>query len=130
MPQLAWISPAAVIGLGASSATSTQDAEAASAHGRERYVRMIQSLPDAGVRPARPDEVGAVTAVLADALLDGDLANWLIPNRDKRRSVYPNYFRIFAEYSWLFRAGSWSSWAGSHLSGTTGPGTPTRRASS
>src|SRR5258706_385147 len=50
------------------------------------------------IRPARIYEAGAVTGVLAEAFLDGDLAGWLVPDRFLRRSVYADYFRIFAEF--------------------------------
>lgn len=51
-----------------------------------------------GIRIARSDEVDAVSDVLAEAFLDGDLAPWLIPSRKERKTVYPGYFRIFAEF--------------------------------
>ena len=50
------------------------------------------------VREARIFEVGAVTAVLAEAFLDGDLADWLVPHRERRRAVYADYFLIWAEF--------------------------------
>jgi GNAT superfamily N-acetyltransferase len=59
---------------------------------------MIASRPDFGIHTARLDEVGCVTATLAEGFLNGDLASWLIPDRSTRRTVYAEYFRIFAEF--------------------------------
>jgi GNAT superfamily N-acetyltransferase len=50
------------------------------------------------IREARIYELGAVTAVLAEAFLDGDLAGWLVPDRERRRAVYADYFLIWAEF--------------------------------
>lgn len=51
-----------------------------------------------GIHTARPDEVGCVAQTLADALVHGDPASWLIPSAETRRAVFPEYFRIFAEF--------------------------------
>ncbi|MGK5680143.1 GNAT family N-acetyltransferase [Actinoplanes sp. URMC 104] len=51
------------------------------------------------VRPARLSEADAVVAVLADAFLDGDLADWLVPDRHVRKRVYPDYFRMIAGHA-------------------------------
>jgi ribosomal protein S18 acetylase RimI-like enzyme len=51
-----------------------------------------------GIRPAAAGDVAEVSATLADAFVDGDLADWLIPDRPLRVRVYPKYFRIFVEY--------------------------------
>jgi GNAT superfamily N-acetyltransferase len=59
---------------------------------------VITDRTDFGIHLAGLDDVGAVTGTLAEGFLDGDLANWLIPDRRKRRSVYAGYFRIFAEF--------------------------------
>ncbi|GAA0742198.1 GNAT family N-acetyltransferase [Dactylosporangium roseum] len=50
------------------------------------------------VRTAGPGDLGAVTGILAEAFLDGDLSGWLVPDRATRRTVYAGYFRIFAEF--------------------------------
>jgi GNAT superfamily N-acetyltransferase len=60
---------------------------------------MMHLLSDwPAIRPARLYEVGQVTATLAEAFQDGDLAGWLVPDEITRRKVYPEYFRIFAEF--------------------------------
>ncbi|HKX24253.1 MAG TPA: GNAT family N-acetyltransferase [Candidatus Saccharimonadales bacterium] len=59
---------------------------------------MSDARPDFGIHTASLDEVGCVIDTLADGFLDGDLANWLIPDRPTRRTVYAEYFRIFAEF--------------------------------
>jgi GNAT superfamily N-acetyltransferase len=51
-----------------------------------------------GIRTATAEDAGAVSATLADAFVDGDLADWLIPDRDMRLQVYPKYFQIFVEH--------------------------------
>lgn len=50
------------------------------------------------MREARLDEVDAVIATLVAAFVHGDFASWLIPDVAKRSEVYPQYFRIFAEF--------------------------------
>jgi GNAT superfamily N-acetyltransferase len=52
---------------------------------------------DFGIHEARLDDVGAVTGTLAEGFLGGDLASWLIPDRETRRSVYAEYFWMWAE---------------------------------
>src|SRR5258706_6249234 len=55
-------------------------------------------MTDLGIRTARTGDIGAVAGVLAEAFLDGDLASWLVPDRFLRRSVYADYFLIFAAF--------------------------------
>lgn len=50
-------------------------------------------------RRGRPADVLGLTGLLADAFLDGDLADGLIPDRGRRRQVYPDYFAMFAEHA-------------------------------
>src|SRR5690349_13052746 len=60
---------------------------------------MTQQMSDwPAIRAARFYEVGKVAGTLADAFQDGDLAEWLVPDEASRRKIYPEYFRIFAEY--------------------------------
>jgi GNAT superfamily N-acetyltransferase len=55
-------------------------------------------MTDFGIHEARLDDVGDVTGTLAEGFLGGDLASWLIPDRATRRSVYAEYFMMFAEF--------------------------------
>jgi hypothetical protein len=52
-----------------------------------------------GIHRADIDVEDAVTATLAEAFHGGDLAGWLIPDPAERRFVYPEYFRMFAEWA-------------------------------
>ena len=54
---------------------------------------------DRDVREAGPHDIDAVAAVLVDAFLNGDLADWLIPDPDERKRVYPDYFWMIAEHA-------------------------------
>jgi GNAT superfamily N-acetyltransferase len=61
----------------------------------------ISSAAGLVIRPARRDDLAAVTATLAAAFLHGDLAGWLIPDPATRRNVYggnDGYFAMFADY--------------------------------
>ena len=58
----------------------------------------MQAATQYDIRTAITADVDAVTATLAAAFLDGDLAGWLIPDREERLAVYPDYFRMFAEF--------------------------------
>jgi GNAT superfamily N-acetyltransferase len=55
-------------------------------------------MTDFGIHEARLDDVGDVTGTLAEGFLGGDLASWLIPDRQTRRVVYAEYFMMFAEF--------------------------------
>jgi GNAT superfamily N-acetyltransferase len=44
-------------------------------------------------------DVIRVTGILADAFLHGDLAGWLVPDEDQRRSIYPPYFQMMAQHA-------------------------------
>lgn len=46
------------------------------------------------VRKASVDEAEAVTAVLTQAFLQGDLAALLVPSADDRDQIYPDYFAM------------------------------------
>jgi GNAT superfamily N-acetyltransferase len=46
-----------------------------------------------------PDDITAVTSVLTEAFLHGDLADWLIPDETERLGVYIDYFRMLAEHA-------------------------------
>ncbi|WP_432829338.1 GNAT family N-acetyltransferase [Dactylosporangium sp. CA-092794] len=50
------------------------------------------------IRQARPLDLDDVTDTLATAFLGGDLAGWLIPDRNTRQTVYADYFRMWAEH--------------------------------
>lgn len=57
--------------------------------------------PDAAVqaiRRAGPDDLHTVTAVLAGALDDTDIARWLVPDRTERVQVYQRYFALLAPW--------------------------------
>lgn len=59
---------------------------------------MMVSRSELEIYRADIDDKDAVTQTLADTFYGGDLAGWLIPDPDERRRVYPDYFRIFAEW--------------------------------
>jgi GNAT superfamily N-acetyltransferase len=59
---------------------------------------MTHPLVHTHVHRAHPCDVDAVTEILADGFLHGDLGPWLVPNLDHRRRIYGAYFDIFAEY--------------------------------
>ena len=50
------------------------------------------------IRPAGPDDLDAVVAVLAGALDDTDIARWLVPDRAERAAVYLRYFELLAPW--------------------------------
>lgn len=49
------------------------------------------------IRAAVRDDAPAITEVLTEAFLHGDLAPWLIPHLDTRARVYPPYFELLIE---------------------------------
>ncbi|MFJ6197278.1 GNAT family N-acetyltransferase [Micromonospora sp. NPDC092111] len=54
---------------------------------------MTQTRNRVTVRPATHDDAGPLISVLAEAFVDGPVADWLIPDPDDRRAVYHRYFR-------------------------------------
>lgn len=46
---------------------------------------------------AGPDDLDQVADLLTTAFLDGDYANWLIPDRSVRERTYPDFFRLVLE---------------------------------
>jgi ribosomal protein S18 acetylase RimI-like enzyme len=59
---------------------------------------MTHPLTHCQVHRAQADDVDAVTEILADGFLHGDLGVWLVPDLDHRSRIYGAYFDIFAEY--------------------------------
>ncbi|MET7398009.1 GNAT family N-acetyltransferase [Dactylosporangium sp. NPDC005572] len=59
---------------------------------------MIASRADFTVHEARLKNIGPVTGTLAEAFLGGDLAHWLIEDRETRRAAYADYFWMLAEF--------------------------------
>jgi GNAT superfamily N-acetyltransferase len=51
------------------------------------------------VHQAAPEDLDAVTHVLVEAFLHGDLAAWLIPDPDTRHRIYRPYFAMLAEHA-------------------------------
>jgi predicted N-acetyltransferase YhbS len=51
------------------------------------------------IRRAQPDDLTAVTAVLTEAFLHGDLAPWLIAPLEDRQRIYPAYFTLLARHA-------------------------------
>ncbi|BCY13201.1 GNAT family N-acetyltransferase [Actinoplanes sp. L3-i22] len=51
------------------------------------------------IRRATTEDLATVTDILAAAFQDGDLADWLIPDPDVRRRVYPPYFAMLATHA-------------------------------
>jgi ribosomal protein S18 acetylase RimI-like enzyme len=51
------------------------------------------------IRPAIDDDAGELASVLAEALLDDPPNAWSIPDRDARRAVLPDFFRLFVDAS-------------------------------
>jgi ribosomal protein S18 acetylase RimI-like enzyme len=51
------------------------------------------------IRRATTDDLATVTGILAAAFQDGDLADWLIPDPELRRRVYPPYFAMLAAHA-------------------------------
>ncbi|MEV4830590.1 GNAT family N-acetyltransferase [Micromonospora sp. NPDC049257] len=47
---------------------------------------------DVTVRAATPDDADSLIPVLAEAFLDGPVADWLVPDRAERRLIYRAYF--------------------------------------
>lgn len=51
------------------------------------------------VTDAGPADVDLLSQVIADAFCDLDVSQWLIPDPDARRRVFPAYWRIFVEHA-------------------------------
>jgi GNAT superfamily N-acetyltransferase len=56
------------------------------------------------IRRAGPDDIPAVTHVLATALNDTDIARWLVPDRAERITVYRSYFHLITP--WFLQHGT------------------------
>ncbi|GAA4609584.1 GNAT superfamily N-acetyltransferase [Actinoplanes octamycinicus] len=51
------------------------------------------------IRRATSQDTTKIARILAAAFLDGDLADWLEPDRTVRRRIYPDYFTMLAEHA-------------------------------
>ena len=47
--------------------------------------------------PAKPDETGLLSGLIADASRPLMVSEWLIPDQDARRDIFPRYFRMYVE---------------------------------
>lgn len=54
--------------------------------------------PTVTVRRAIPDDAGPLIAVLAEAFVEGTLAEWLVPEERHRRPVCFRYFRLMLNH--------------------------------
>ncbi|MFG1872088.1 GNAT family N-acetyltransferase [Micromonospora arborensis] len=55
---------------------------------------MTQTNTHASIRLAKPNDAGPLVGVLAEAFMDGPVADWLIPDRSDRRLAYYRYFEL------------------------------------
>jgi GNAT superfamily N-acetyltransferase len=44
-------------------------------------------------------DIEVLSQVIADAFFDLDVSQWLVPDPDARRSIFPPYFRIYVEHA-------------------------------
>ena len=59
---------------------------------------MTQHAPASHVVvPARPDEIGLLSGLIAGAFGPLKVSEWLIPDQDARRDIFPRYFRMYVE---------------------------------
>jgi GNAT superfamily N-acetyltransferase len=47
--------------------------------------------------PARPDDIGLLSRLIADAFRPLKVCEWLIPDQDARRDIFPRYFQMYVE---------------------------------
>jgi GNAT superfamily N-acetyltransferase len=47
--------------------------------------------------PAKPDETGLLSGLIADAFRPLNVSKWLIPDQDARRDIFPRYFQMYVE---------------------------------
>lgn len=52
---------------------------------------------DVAIRAAGPEQHEQLAELLADAFLDGDFAEWLVPDPSERARIYPPYFSLLLE---------------------------------
>jgi GNAT superfamily N-acetyltransferase len=50
-----------------------------------------------GVVPACPADLDSLSRVIADAFFDLPPSQWLVPDPDARREIFPAYFRLYVE---------------------------------
>lgn len=55
---------------------------------------MTQTNANVSTRRATPNDAGALVGVLAEAFMDGPVADWLVPDQSDRRLVYYRYFEL------------------------------------
>ncbi|GAA5190878.1 GNAT family N-acetyltransferase [Rugosimonospora acidiphila] len=60
---------------------------------------MTYAIQDLVIRDVAPVDTGELTKLLADAMGDGLVAQWLAPEVTVRREYAPAYFGIFAEHA-------------------------------
>jgi GNAT superfamily N-acetyltransferase len=56
-----------------------------------------QRFADHRVERAGAGDAGVLTQVIADAFDSLEVSQWLIPDQDDRRAIFPSYFDIFTE---------------------------------
>jgi ribosomal protein S18 acetylase RimI-like enzyme len=73
---------------------------------------------DLGIRRAGPADTPMVSSLLAAALMDTDVATWLVPDRRERVHIYRNYFALvtpwFVEHGTVYLTddgGAAATWA-------------------
>jgi GNAT superfamily N-acetyltransferase len=61
---------------------------------------MNQRAPSSHVAvPAKPDDIEALSQLIADAFHSLNVSQWLIPDQAARREIFPRYFRMYVEHA-------------------------------
>jgi GNAT superfamily N-acetyltransferase len=60
---------------------------------------MTYAIQELVIRDVAPVDTDEITRLLADAMGDGPVARWLMPDTTIRREQSPGYFRIFVEHA-------------------------------
>lgn len=58
---------------------------------------MTAARYDHAAVPARPDDISLLSRLIADAFRPLKVCEWLIPDRDAGREIFPRYFRMYVE---------------------------------
>jgi hypothetical protein len=60
---------------------------------------MTHAIQDLVIRDVAPVDVTEIASVLAEAMSEGPVARWLMPDDAARRRRAPGYFEIYAEHA-------------------------------
>ena len=60
---------------------------------------MTHAIQDLVIRDVAPVDVTEISSVLAEAMIEGPVARWLMPDDAARQRRAPGYFEIYAEHA-------------------------------